>query len=201
LFCATSILIRRSVHPVEGLEQSALVENRDNLRHAERLRFGHRRLDHSGREIRCHATFGVGFVHSESLRACGPARPNPQSRNAQFAPGATDKQSSMSAAQANASAVRRSLRALLDNMKLRSYIFGDVDRHVTAYPPPSLVAFTWIAPSWEAATQVEIRFSSEAGGTRVELEHSGWEQDAKTREAHKSCDSGWDFVLATISGG
>jgi uncharacterized protein YndB with AHSA1/START domain len=71
------------------------------------------------------------------------------------------------------------------------YVIG----RVTAYQPPSLVAFTWVAPSWEVATQVEIRFSSEAGGTRVELEHTGWEQDAKTREAHKSYHDGWDFVL------
>lgn len=66
---------------------------------------------------------------------------------------------------------------------------------VTAYQPPSIVAFTWRAPSWEVTTRVEIRFSPEEGGTRVELEHSGWEQDAKTRDAHKNYDSGWDGVL------
>jgi uncharacterized protein YndB with AHSA1/START domain len=66
---------------------------------------------------------------------------------------------------------------------------------VTAYQPPSLVAFTWRAPSWDVDTQVEIRFLAEGGGTRVELEHSGWEQDAKTRDAHKNYDSGWETVL------
>jgi uncharacterized protein YndB with AHSA1/START domain len=66
---------------------------------------------------------------------------------------------------------------------------------VTAYQPPSLVAFTWRAPSWEVTTQVEIRFTAEAGGTRVELEHSGWEQSEKTREARKNYDSGWDTIL------
>ena len=44
-------------------------------------------------------------------------------------------------------------------------------------------------------TQVEIRFGSEAGGTRVELEHSGWEQSEKTRDARGNYDSGWDKVL------
>jgi len=66
---------------------------------------------------------------------------------------------------------------------------------VTAYQAPSLVAFTWRAPSWDVHTQVEIRFSAEAGGTRVEIEHSGWEQDAKTRDARKNYDSGWSKIL------
>ncbi len=66
---------------------------------------------------------------------------------------------------------------------------------VTAYQPPSLVAFTWRAPSWEESTQVEIRFSAENGGTRVDLEHIGWEQSAATRDARKNYDSGWEMVL------
>jgi uncharacterized protein YndB with AHSA1/START domain len=65
---------------------------------------------------------------------------------------------------------------------------------VTAYQPPSVVAFTWRAPSWEVTTRVEVRFSSEDSGTRFELEHSGWEQDAKTRDA-RNYDSGWDTIL------
>jgi uncharacterized protein YndB with AHSA1/START domain len=66
---------------------------------------------------------------------------------------------------------------------------------VTAYQPPSIVAFSWRAPSWDVATQVEIRFSAEASGCRIELEHSGWEQDAKTRDARNNYDSGWATIL------
>jgi uncharacterized protein YndB with AHSA1/START domain len=66
---------------------------------------------------------------------------------------------------------------------------------VTAYQPPSVVAFTWRAPSWEVTTRVEVRFSAEDRGTRVELEHGGWEQDAKTRDARKNYDAGWDRIL------
>lgn len=67
---------------------------------------------------------------------------------------------------------------------------------LTAYQPPHLVAFTWRAPSWEnVATQVEVRFAAEGDGTRIELEHSGWEQDAKTRDARKGYDGGWDTML------
>ena len=66
---------------------------------------------------------------------------------------------------------------------------------VTAYQPPTLVAFTFRAPSWDFATQVEVRFTPEGAGTRVELEHSGWEQDAKLRESRPNYESGWDVVL------
>lgn len=66
---------------------------------------------------------------------------------------------------------------------------------VTAYQPPSLVAFTWRAPSWDATTQVEIRFTAESGGTRIELEHSGWEQSEKTRDARNNYESGWGTIL------
>ncbi len=66
---------------------------------------------------------------------------------------------------------------------------------ITAYQAPEVVAFTWRAPSWDATTQVEIRFIAEGAGTRVELEHSGWEQSAKVSEGRESYDSGWEFIL------
>jgi uncharacterized protein YndB with AHSA1/START domain len=66
---------------------------------------------------------------------------------------------------------------------------------VTAYQPPRVVAFSWRAPSWEMATQVEVRFIPDGSGTRVELEHSGWEQAAAMLEARKNYDGGWDRML------
>jgi len=67
---------------------------------------------------------------------------------------------------------------------------------LTTYQPPHVVAFTWRAPSWDnVTTQVEVRFAAEGTGTRIELEHRGWEQDAKTREARKGYDGGWDTML------
>ena len=47
---------------------------------------------------------------------------------------------------------------------------------VTAYVPPTRIVFTWKAPEWDAATEVEVRFSPEDDGTRVDLEHRGWER-------------------------
>jgi uncharacterized protein YndB with AHSA1/START domain len=71
---------------------------------------------------------------------------------------------------------------------------------VTSYQPPHIVAFTWRAPSWDVVTQVEIRFLADGDATRIELEHSGWDQDEKTREARKSYDGGWEFVLGHYQG-
>ena len=66
---------------------------------------------------------------------------------------------------------------------------------VTAYQPPTLVAFTWRAPSWDGATQVQVRFLADGSGTRVELEHGGWEKDAKIGDSRKGYDGGWDRML------
>jgi len=67
---------------------------------------------------------------------------------------------------------------------------------LTAYQPPQLVAFTWRAPSWEnITTQVEIRFAADGNGTLIELEHRGWEQDAKIGEFRKNYDGGWETIL------
>jgi uncharacterized protein YndB with AHSA1/START domain len=66
---------------------------------------------------------------------------------------------------------------------------------ITAYQPPSVLGFSWRAPSWDQTTQVEVRFSPEGAGTRVELEHSGWEQAENIRETRKNYERGWDFIL------
>jgi len=66
---------------------------------------------------------------------------------------------------------------------------------VTAYEPPSRVAFTFRAPSWELSTEVDVRFIADGAGTRVELEHSGWEQNSVLNDARKNYDEGWNFVL------
>ncbi|MGO9058532.1 MAG: SRPBCC family protein [Candidatus Binataceae bacterium] len=67
---------------------------------------------------------------------------------------------------------------------------------VTAYEPPRLLVFTWRAPDWEAQTEVEIRFIPDGNGTRLELEHRGWELGAKISGRRDGYDGGWDTVLA-----
>ncbi len=66
---------------------------------------------------------------------------------------------------------------------------------VTEYQPPTVVAFTWHSPEWEGSTSVEVRFLADGAGTRVELEHSGWDQGPKMLGASKQYSNGWDFIL------
>jgi uncharacterized protein YndB with AHSA1/START domain len=68
---------------------------------------------------------------------------------------------------------------------------------VTAWEPPRRVAFTW-HPGRDAGTaqEVEIRLTPEEAGTRLELEHRGWEKLAeRAAEVVARYDGGWDRVL------
>jgi uncharacterized protein YndB with AHSA1/START domain len=76
---------------------------------------------------------------------------------------------------------------------------ADVGR-VTAFEPPSRVAFTWRQPSWNADTLVEVRFSAEADGTRVTLEHGGWEALSGTPpKLFESYSDGWALILSRFA--
>jgi len=68
---------------------------------------------------------------------------------------------------------------------------------VLAYEPPHRLAFSWIVGlSAEQEQLVEIRFTAEDRGTRVELTHSGWEKlgdaAASLRERY---DRGWGTIF------
>jgi len=68
---------------------------------------------------------------------------------------------------------------------------------VLAYDPPHCLAFSWIVElSVEQAQLVEIRFTAEDRGTRVELTHSGWEKlgDAAASQRERY-DRGWGNVF------
>lgn len=68
---------------------------------------------------------------------------------------------------------------------------------VIACDPPDRVVFSW-HPGREADTaqEVEIRFLASERGTRVELEHRGWEALGDGAENMRSRYSeGWDYVL------
>jgi uncharacterized protein YndB with AHSA1/START domain len=68
---------------------------------------------------------------------------------------------------------------------------------VLVYEPPARVVFTWRSPGWDAPTEVDVRFTADSGGTRVELEHRGWESAGpNAAAAAKRFDGGWDTVLA-----
>jgi uncharacterized protein YndB with AHSA1/START domain len=68
---------------------------------------------------------------------------------------------------------------------------------VTVWEPPQRLAYTWHPGRAESSAQeVEVRFTPVDGGTRVELEHRGWEKlGERAEEARNEYDSGWDFVI------
>ncbi len=74
---------------------------------------------------------------------------------------------------------------------------------VVGWEPPSRLVLAWNILEREAvATEVEIRFLPDGSGTRVELEHRGWEalaEDAETKR--ENYDTGWGFVLGTYVDG
>lgn len=68
---------------------------------------------------------------------------------------------------------------------------------VLAWEPPDRAVIAWhVNPEAPAATEVEVRFRQEDGGTRVELEHRNWERLGEGASAMRSgYDGGWDTVL------
>jgi len=68
---------------------------------------------------------------------------------------------------------------------------------VIACDPPDRVVFSW-HPGREADTaqEVEVRFVASEAGTRLELEHRGWEALGAEAETMRSRYSeGWEYVL------
>lgn len=68
---------------------------------------------------------------------------------------------------------------------------------VLAWEPPGRIVFSW-HPGRDPGTgqEVEVRFTTDRGHTRVELEHRGWERLVETAaEIPAHYASGWDEVL------
>lgn len=69
---------------------------------------------------------------------------------------------------------------------------------ITVWEPPHRLVFSW-NPSYEdrPETEVEVSFSEDAEGTRVVLEHRGWEKlgpaGAEMREGYAE---GWGNILS-----
>ena len=73
---------------------------------------------------------------------------------------------------------------------------------VLAWEPPSRVLFSWkpnLRP--DPHTEVEVRFVPDGSGTRVELEHRGWDRLGKAGvEWRKEYETGWRGVLRAFGG-
>jgi uncharacterized protein YndB with AHSA1/START domain len=74
---------------------------------------------------------------------------------------------------------------------------------ITTWDPPERLGMTWHPGRGpETAQQVEIRFVAEGDGTRVELEHTGWEAlggQAEATQANYGSESGWTAVLGLFA--
>jgi uncharacterized protein YndB with AHSA1/START domain len=68
---------------------------------------------------------------------------------------------------------------------------------ILAWEPPERLVFTWHpGRGHETSQEVEIRFFPSGEGTRLELEHRGWERLVATAdEIPEHYASGWDEVL------
>jgi uncharacterized protein YndB with AHSA1/START domain len=68
---------------------------------------------------------------------------------------------------------------------------------VTVWEPPHRLVCEWrLPPGGPVGTDLEIRFQPEGEGTRVELEHRGWERHgASAAELRGMYAAGWDDVL------
>lgn len=74
---------------------------------------------------------------------------------------------------------------------------GVVECTVEELVPARRLAYTWRIDVPAVETRVVIELIPEGGGTRVELEHSGWaaldDSDRPVRDRH---EHGWDHLLA-----
>lgn len=68
---------------------------------------------------------------------------------------------------------------------------------ITEWQPGERLAHTWRESSWpaDAITEVVLTFTQVAGGTRVSLEHRGWERLANGAELAPGHLTGWRELL------
>ncbi|WP_433161379.1 SRPBCC domain-containing protein [Kribbella sp. CA-247076] len=68
---------------------------------------------------------------------------------------------------------------------------------VSEWDPPRSVSFSWHpGTDPQQAGQVTVTFTAVAGGTEVQLVHTGWERRPDGARARTGYNAGWDYVLA-----
>ena len=72
---------------------------------------------------------------------------------------------------------------------------------LVAWEPPNRIVYSWHpGREEETAQEVEITFSPEGEGTRVDIRHYGWEKlGDRLEETVASYNEGWDKVIAVYA--
>jgi hypothetical protein len=52
---------------------------------------------------------------------------------------------------------------------------------------------------WEAETEVEVKFAPDGNGTRVEVEHRGWEGGPIMQKQGQGYSDGWGIILVRFT--
>jgi uncharacterized protein YndB with AHSA1/START domain len=65
---------------------------------------------------------------------------------------------------------------------------------VLVWEPPHKFVLRWRVNPKRGPTELEVTFSAHGSGTRVELEHRGWDDP----EGRANYDGGWDYVLGAF---
>ena len=72
---------------------------------------------------------------------------------------------------------------------------------VVACEPPRRITFTWSAADWDGETEVEVTFTPQQEGTRVDLEHRGFDRLGPVgADVAAKFRGGWPGVLAAYAG-
>ena len=66
---------------------------------------------------------------------------------------------------------------------------------ITAWEPPHRLSMEWLIGK-VSGTEIEVSFSPEGPGSRVVLEHRGWERVPDAADEYQGYSQGWDAVLA-----
>ena len=73
----------------------------------------------------------------------------------------------------------------------REYVIGEV----LHYEADARLAYTWRHQEGKGVTEIDIRFTAEGNGTRIDVAHSGFEKLADAEQLSAGYDTGWDEVL------
>lgn len=69
---------------------------------------------------------------------------------------------------------------------------------VLAWEPPTRLVLRWRVNPERGPTEVEVRFTPDGDGTRVELDHRGWEATGDP-DGRAGYQRGWDYVLGQFA--